>query len=69
MFGKPSKVRPPALKPRVITEGIPEGGARAGQEERERLLRGRRGQRGTILTPGFLRPAQIRREGLKTTLG
>lgn len=65
-LGKPSRVKPPQLQPRVTTEQIPESAARAGEAE-SRLLRGRRTR--TRFTPGFLRPASVTRQELKTTLG
>lgn len=39
-----------------------------GREERRRL-RGRTGRAGTITTPGFMAPVQIKKRGLKTKFG
>ena len=66
-FGKPKTVKPPALPPPVAT--ATEIGAQAAKVSERRLLRGRRGRAGTILTPGFLMPARTQQAGLKTTLG
>lgn len=68
-FGKPKTVKPPALQPPVAkpTE-ISAQAMKAGEAER-RLLRGRRGRASTVLTPGFLMPAQVQRAGLKQKLG
>ncbi|KKN77596.1 hypothetical protein LCGC14_0358710 [marine sediment metagenome] len=64
----PKGVNPPAL-PSVTPPVSTELGRAAGAAEGERL-RGRTGRRATRLTtPGFLRPANVRRAELKTTLG
>jgi len=68
-FGKPKVTKPPALPPPAATPTeISPKAMKAGEAER-RLLRGRRGRPSTILTPGFLMPAQVSRAGLKQKLG
>lgn len=67
--GKSKSVKPPALPPPVPTPiEISEEAAKVGQAEKK-LLRGRRGRRATMLTPGLMAPAQIGYAGLKQTLG
>ena len=60
----------PRATPVVRTQVISEQAQAAGQAERRRLLRGRRGRLRTRYTaPGFMTPIEIKRRYLKARLG